>query len=80
MDTGGQIMKFRIGKFHFNFSFWIGNHEINSKKGGRPRTAVTYEEVIKLHNAGDSVRKIAEKLHVSKSTVSNVMRNPEKYQ
>lgn len=79
MDTGGQIMKFRIGKFHFNFSFWISKDEVQGKKGGRPRIVIDTKEVIRLHDAGKSVREIASIMHVSKSTVSNVLRNPEKY-
>lgn len=72
-------MKFRIGKFHFNFSFWISKDEVQGKKGGRPRIVIDTKEVIRLHDAGKSVREIASIMHVSKSTVSNVLRNPEKY-
>ena len=72
-------MKFRIGKFHFNFSFWISKDEVQGKKGGRPRIVIDTKEVIRLHDAGKSVREIASIMHISKSTVSNVLRNPEKY-
>lgn len=72
-------MKFRIG--NFNLAFWISeNHQSRSKKGGRPKVHITYEEVKKLHGSGNSVREIAEKLHISKSTVSNMLRNPQKYE
>jgi DNA invertase Pin-like site-specific DNA recombinase len=72
-------MKFKIGKFHFNFSFWISKKEVQSKKGGRPKTVVKFKEVYKLHTSGKSVREIASILHISKSTVSNILRNPQKY-
>lgn len=70
-------MKFRIGKF--NFAFWTDAEKDDRSKGGRPRVHITYEEVKSLHDSGNSVREIAEKLGVSKSTISNVLRNPTKY-
>ena len=71
-------MKFRIG--NFNLAFWISkNHQSQSKKGGRPKTVVKFKEVYKLHTSGKSVREIASILHISKSTVSNILRNPQKY-
>lgn len=70
-------MKFRIGKF--NFAFWTDKVENNRSKGGRPKTIVNFEEIKQLHDAGNSVREIAEKVHISKSTVSNILRNPQKY-
>lgn len=70
-------MKFKIGKF--NFAFWTDDERIDRSKGGRPRVHITYEEVRSLHDSGNSVREIAEKLGVSKSTISNVLRNPAKY-
>lgn len=70
-------MKFRIGKF--NFAFWTDRVKNNRSKGGRPRTTVNFEEIKQLHDAGNSVREIAEKVHISKSTVSNILRNPQKY-
>lgn len=71
-------MKFKIGKF--NFAFWTDAEKDDRSKGGRPRVHITYEEVRSLHDSGNSVREIAEKLGVSKSTISNVLRNPKKYQ
>lgn len=72
-------MKLRIG--NFNLAFWISkNHQSRSKKGGRPKIDIPYEEVKALYDSGNSVREIAEKLHISKSTVSNMLRNPQKYQ
>lgn len=70
-------MKFKIGKF--NFAFWTDAEKDDRSKGGRPRVHITYEEVRSLHDSGNSVREIAEKLGVSKSTISNVLRNPTKY-
>ena len=70
-------MKFKIGKF--NFAFWTDAEKDDRPKGGRPRVHITYEEVRSLHDSGNSVREIAEKLGVSKSTISNVLRNPTKY-
>lgn len=70
-------MKFKLGKF--NFAVWTDKDKIDRSKGGRPKTAVNYEKVINLHNAGKSVREIARELHISKSTVSNIMNNPSKY-
>lgn len=70
-------MKFKIGKF--NFAFWTDAEKDGRSKGGRPRVHITYEEVRSLHDSGNSVREIAEKLGVSKSTISNVLRNPTKY-
>lgn len=70
-------MKLKIGKF--NLAFWT-DKEKDQSKGGRPRTSVNFQEVKKLHDSGNSVREIAEKLGVSKSTISNVLRNPKKYQ
>lgn len=69
-------MKFKIGKF--NFAFWSDDTK-NRIKGGRPKVHITYKEVKKLRDSGNSVREIAEKLGVSKSTISNVLRNPMKY-
>lgn len=70
-------MKFKIGKF--NFAVWADKSKIDRSTGGRPKTVVNYSEVVKLRNAGKSVREIAEQLHISKSTVSNIMNNPSKY-
>lgn len=71
-------MKFQLGKF--NFAFWIDESKKNqSLKGGRPKVNIDVKEVIRLHDAGKSVREIAVIMHVSKSTVSNVLKNPEKY-
>lgn len=70
-------MKFKIGKF--NFAFWTDAEKDDRSKGGRPRVHITYEEVRSLHDSGNSVREIAEKFGVSKSTISNVLRNPAKY-
>lgn len=70
-------MQFKLGKF--NFAVWADKSKIDRSTGGRPKTAVNYAEVMKLRNAGKSVRDVAEELHISKSTVSNIMNNPDKY-
>ena len=70
-------MKFKIGKFHFAFS--TDAEKDDRSKGGRPKTVVKFKEVYKLHTSGKSVREIASILHISKSTVSNILRNPQKY-
>lgn len=49
------------------------------KKGGRPRIKVPVDEIVKLYDEGKSVRQLAEIYHVSKSTISNIVRNPQKY-
>lgn len=74
---GGLAMQFKLGKF--NFAIWTDKNKSSRSKGGRPKTAVNYEKVIGLRNAGKSVREVAEELHISKSTVSNIMNNPDKY-
>lgn len=70
-------MRFKLGKL--NFAIWTDKSKSSQSKGGRPKTAVNYEKVIRLRNAGKSVREVAEELHISKSTVSNIMNNPDKY-
>lgn len=70
-------MKFKLGKF--NFAVWADKSKMDRSTGGRPRTAVNYSEVMKLRDAGKSVREIAEQLQISKSTVSNIMNDPSKY-
>lgn len=72
-----KFLKFKIGSL--NFEFWR-DKPINKKKGGRPRIKVPVDEIVKLYDEGKSVRQLAEIYHVSKSTISNIVRNPQKYQ
>ncbi len=66
-------MQFKIGKI--NFLIWKDKED----KGGRPKSKVDVDAIIRLHEQGNSIRCIGKRFSISKSTVSNILHEPSKY-
>ena len=89
LDTGGPVRSLLVAIFS-----WVAEQETaqrsartlagmararaNGKRIGRPRAMVDVTKARALHAQGDSIRKIAQRLHVPRSTVSDALRRPER--